>query len=184
MGRPKRNKPYDPAKPSPADRRATQFNQGIQNHVSPEEVDDPYEPGATIIVMRQTRDDPLGSLKSRRSISEAQYQGGRAFQFDFEAVERPAQAVDPSKPYVDCSRNPQPLSDSFSRSLVRLNVAHRELGIIGSALTHDVLIASMSFKEIAASRGLAGERWQKYFGMRFHECLDCLALVYGFAMRT
>ena len=180
MGRPKRNKPNDLK--TPHDRRATEFNQGILHHVSPEEVDDPYEPGATIIVMRQRRDDPLGSLKAHHSISEAQYQGGRAFQGDFECIERGAQAVDPSKPYVDCSRNPQPLSDAFSRSLVRLNRAHRELGQDGAKITQDVLIGRKTYSQIAASRGYTGERWERYFGMRFHECLNCLALVYGFVM--
>lgn len=180
MPRPKRYEPYNPNKPH--DRRATQFNKGVENHVAPEEVDDPYEPGATIIVMRQKRDDPLGSLKSCRSINSAQYEAGRAFQNDFETIERGAQAVDPSKPYVDCSRNPQPLSAAFSESLARLNKAERALGQDGSALTHDVLVSRKTYSQIATSRGLSGRRSEEYFGMRFRECLNCLAVVYGFAM--
>ena len=180
MGRPKRNKPFDPSAPVPHDRRATDLLRNAM--VSPILVDDPMEPGGQLVVMRSTRDDPLAGLHARHHIDEAQYQAGRAFQFDFETVERPAQAVDPSKPYVDCSRNPQPLSDAFSRSLVRLNRAHRELGQDGAKITQDVLIGRKTYSQIAASRGYTGERWERYFGMRFHECLNCLALVYGFVM--
>jgi len=181
MGRPKRAKPYNPAAPI-HDRRATSSNKGVQNHLQPDEIEDPFERGAIIVVMRQKRGDPLGALKVRRHISAAQYEAGRAFQDDFETIESPAQAVDPSKPYVDCSRNPQPLSGSFSRALMRLNHANRELGMIGSAIAHDVLVAGKGYDEIAADRGYSGERWEKYFGLRFREALDTLAICYGFAM--
>jgi len=65
--------------------------------------------------------------------------------------------------------------------VMRLNRAERALGADGSALTHAVLIAGQTVSQVARSRGLAGERWEKYFGLRFRECLDRLAVVYGFA---
>ena len=179
MGRPKRQKPNDLK--TVHDRRATSSNKGVEQYLQPEEVDDPYEPGATIIVMRQRRDDPLGSLKSHHSITEAQYQGGRAFQGDFECIERGAQAVDPSKPYVDCSPGPQGTSDAYSKALARLNVAHRALGMIGSALAHDVLIHGHGISELPALRGLVGRKWEDHFSSRFGECLDILAELWGFS---
>jgi hypothetical protein len=180
MPRPKRE-PYNPNKPH--DRRATAFSKGVANHVAPEEVDDPYEPGSTIIVMRQRRDDTLGNLKSRKHINDAQYEGGRAFQGDFETAERGPRAIDPSKEAVDGGLMPEPISEAQRKAVVRLNRAHRELGQEGSALVHDLVIRSWTYRQVAVARGLRGERWENYFGMRFHECLTCLAVVYGFSMR-
>ena len=50
------------------------------------EVDDPLglDPGDKIVTLRSLRNDPLARLHSRRQIDEAQFQGGRAFQNDWE----------------------------------------------------------------------------------------------------
>src|SRR5258706_15858376 len=54
------------------------------------EVDDPMalEPGEKIVTLRSIRNDPLARLHTHRQIDEAQYQGGRAFQDDWEKAER------------------------------------------------------------------------------------------------
>jgi len=67
------------------------------------EVDDllALEPGEKIVTLRSIRNDPLGRLHSHRQIDEAQYQGGRAFQNDWEKAEHGPQAVDPTREYVD-----------------------------------------------------------------------------------
>lgn len=150
--------------------------------VSAIEVDDPMEAGGTLIVMRSIRNDPLAGLHARHHIDEAQYQGGRAFQHDFETAERGPRAIDPSKEAVDGGLMPEPITEAQRKAVVRLSRAHGALGQDGSALTSDVLIHAKTYSMVAASRGLSGERWEKYFGMRFQECLDRLALVYGFAM--
>jgi hypothetical protein len=36
-------------------------------------------------------------------------------------------------------------------------------------------------EQIGQRRGLLGQRWIDYFARRFRECLDRLALLYGFA---
>lgn len=138
-------------------------------------------PGDKITAFRSMRDDPLARLHDRRQIDEAQYQGGRAFQYDFETAERGPQAIDPSKEFVDGGRLPEPITEQQRKAVLRLNRAERELGADGSAITHAVLIAGLTVSAIAKSRGLNGERWEKYFGMRFRECLDRLARVYGFS---
>ena len=150
--------------------------------MAPIEVDDPIEIGATLIVMRSTRNDPLAGLHARKSIDEAQYQGGRAFQHDFETIQAGPQAVDASQPYVDRSFRHRSMSDAFSGALARLKVADRELGQHGASLTRDVLIHGMTVQQIGVARGTGGEVELKYLGRRFRECLDCLAVVYGFAM--
>jgi len=179
MGRAKR-RPYDPGKVH--DRRATEFNRGIELHLSVVEVDDPYEVGAKILSVRSTRDDPLGGMLARRTIDDAQYHGGRAFQKDFEAAERGPQAVDPSKEFVDGGSFPEPITETQQKAAKRLAGVYRALGADGSALIHDVLIHRKTHSQIAFDRGFAGKSWEEYFGKRVHECLHRVSYVYGFAI--
>jgi nucleotide-binding universal stress UspA family protein len=177
MARAKRRQPYDPAV---HDRRTTDLLRNAQ--VAAIEVDDPMELGGKLMVMRSTRDDPLAELHARGQIDEAQYQSGRAFQEDFETAERGPRAIDPSKEAVDGGVMPEPITEAQRKAAKQLAVVYRALGQDGAALVHEVLVHGKGRKQIAEARGLSGERWEKYFGMRFRECLDCMALVYGFAM--
>ena len=147
------------------------------------EVDDPLglEPGDKIVALRSIRNDPLGRLHSHRQIDEAQYQGGRAFQNDWERAERGPQAVDPTREYVDGAQMREPITEAQRRAVLRLNRAERELGADGSALVHDVLVQGMTMEQVGERRGLRSQRWNDYFARRFKECLDRLALIYGFA---
>src|SRR5258705_11251100 len=99
MARAKRNKPHNPAKIH--DRRSRDLPRNAE--VAAIEVDDPFglEPGEKIVTLRSIRNDPLARLHTHRQIDEAQYQGGRAFQSDWEKAERGPQAVDPTRDYVD-----------------------------------------------------------------------------------
>jgi hypothetical protein len=178
MGRPKRYKPYDPTKVH--DRRTTDLLRNAQ--VVAIEVDDPLEIGGKLMVMRSIRNDPLAGLHARKYIDEAQYQGGRAFQHDFETAERGPRAIDPSKEAVDGGVMPEPITDAQKQAVVRLNRAERALGQNGAAIAHGVLIHGMTIEQIGVIRGAVSELELKYLGRRFRECLDCLALVYGFAM--
>jgi hypothetical protein len=147
------------------------------------EVDDPLglEPGDKIVALRSIRNDPLGRLHSHRQIDEAQYRGGRAFQSDWERAERGPQAVDPTREYVDGAQTREPVTEAQRRAVLRLNRAERELGADGSALVHDVLVQGMTMEQVGQRRGLRSQRWNDYFARRFKECLDRLALIYGFA---
>ena len=44
-----------------------------------------------------------------------------------------------------------------------------------------MLIRARTAKQIAAARGLTGQEWERYFAKRFWECLNTLAVVYGFS---
>lgn len=172
----RKGKPHDPSKPA-HDRRATDL---LRNAiVAPIEVDDPMEAGAKLIVMRSLRSDPLANLHARNCIDEAQYRAGRKFQSDFEAAERGPKAIDPSKEAVDGGQMPEPITEEQRRAAKSLAAAHRALGADGAALTHDVLIDSKTPLQISHGRGFSGEMWEKFFRMRFYECLDCLAKLYG-----
>jgi hypothetical protein len=163
------------------DRRSRDLPRNAQ--VVSVEVDDPLglEPGDKIVALRSIRNDPLGRLHSHRQIDDAQYRGGRAFQNDWERAERGPQAVDPTREYVDGAQMREPITEGQRRAVLRLNRAERELGADGSALVHDILVQGMSMEQVGQRRGLRSQRWNDYFSRRFRECLDRLALIYGFA---
>jgi hypothetical protein len=46
---------------------------------------------------------------------------------------------------------------------------------------HEILILGMTMEQISQRRSVRGQRWLDYFARRLRECLDRLALVYGFA---
>lgn len=179
MPRARRKKPHDPAKAY--DRRSPDLPR--HGEVATVEVDNPLaiEPGEKIVALRSIRNDPLGRLHSHHQIDEAQYRAGRAFQNDWERAERGPRAIDPTREYVDGGQMPEPITEGQRKAVLRLNRAERELGADGSALVHDVLVHGMSMEQIGERRGLRAQRWKDYFSRRFRECLDRLALLYGFA---
>lgn len=179
MPRAKRKKPHRLAKVH--DRRSHDLP--LNAEVAPIEVDDPLalEPGEKIVTLRSIRNDQLGRLHSHRQIDEAQYQGGRAFQNDWEKAERGPQAVDPTREYVDGVQTREPITEGQRKAVLRLGRVERELGADGAALVHEVLIVGLSMEQVGQRRGLQSQRWMDYFARRFQECLDRLALIYGFA---
>jgi hypothetical protein len=179
LARAKRNKPYNPAKVH--DRRSRDLLRNAE--VAAVEVDDPLglDPGDKIVTLRSLRNDPLGRMHSHHQIDEAQYQGGRAFQNDWEKAERGPQAVDPSREYVDGGQFREPITEGQRKAVLRLNRVERELGADGSALVHEILILGMTMEQISQRRAVRGQRWLDYFARRLRECLDRLAQVYGFA---
>ena len=179
MARAKRKKSHRPAKVH--DRRSRDLP--LNAEVAAIEVDDPLalEPGEKIVTLRSIRNDPLGRLHSHRQIDEAQYQGGRAFQNDWEKAERGPQAVDPSRDYVDGMQKREPITEGQRKAVLRLGRAERELGADGAVLVHEVLIMGLSMEQVGQRRNLLTQRWRDYFARRLGECLDRLALIYGFA---
>jgi len=166
------------------DRRSRDLPRNAE--VAPAEVDDPFglEAGDKIAVLRSVRSDPLGRLHSHRQIDEVQYQAGRAFQDDWERAERGPQAVDPGRDYIDGAQCREPITEGQRQAVLRLNRAERELGADGSALVHDVLVRGMTMEQVGQRRCLCTQRWKDYLSRRFRECLDRLALLYGFATET
>ncbi|MCK1710764.1 MULTISPECIES: hypothetical protein [unclassified Bradyrhizobium] len=179
MGRVRRNSSYKLAKIYDRRSRELPFN----GEVAEIEVDDPMalDSGDRIVALRSIRSDPLGRLHSHHQIDEVQYRGGRAFQSDWERAERGPQAVDPTREYVDGARTREPVTESQRQAVLRLNRIERELGTDGAALVHDVLVLGLTMDQIGQRRAVRTQRWRDYFARRFRECLDRLALIYGFA---
>lgn len=168
------------SKPGIHDRRSNDLVRGARTAAI--EVDDPYEIGGKIVTLRSVRNDPLAGLHSRGFIDEAQYQGGRAFQHDFETAERGPQAIDPSKEFVDGGKMPEPITEAMRKAVVRLNQVEKRLGQNGAALIRNVLIDRMTIDQICAARDLRTQRENDYIGKRVRECLNDLGKVYGFVM--
>ena len=179
MTRTKRSKSYRLAKVH--DRRSRDLPLNVETIEV--EVDNPLalDPGEKILALRSVRNDPLGRLHSHHQIDEAQYRGGRAFQSDWERAERGPQAVDPTRDYVDGARGREAVTESQRQAVLRLNRIERELGTDGAALVHDVLVLGLTMEQIGQRRAVRSQRWNDYFSKRLQECLDRLALIYGFA---
>jgi hypothetical protein len=179
VARARRNKSYKLANIYDRRSRELPFN----GEVAEIEVDNPLalDPGERIVALRSVRGDPLGRLHSHHQIDEAQYRGGRAFQSDWERAERGPQAVDPTREYVDGAGTREPVTESQRQAVLRLNRIERELGTDGAALVHDVLVLGLTMDQIGQRRAVRTQRWNDYFARRFRECLDRLALVYGYA---
>lgn len=177
----RKGKPYNPAAEVATlpDRQATDL---IRNaRVAPMDVEDPWEPGTKITVARSLRDDPLARLHVRDQIDDAQYNAGRRYQNDFYSAERGPRAIDPSKEAVDGGRSPEPITEHQWAAANRLISVHDDLGKSGTIVAQEVLVHGHNMAQIAERRGVRGERWERYYGMRFRECLDRLAISYGLA---
>jgi hypothetical protein len=100
--------------------------------------------------------DPLAEHFARGRINQAQFRAGREFQKHFGMAENGQGAAE------------------------WLGKAFRELGQDGSAVVQDVLIRSMTTRQISTSRGKTGLQWERFYARRVGECLNTLATVYGF----
>jgi hypothetical protein len=174
--------PYDPARNGPQvhDRRARDVNRGASGYIVEAEVDDPYEPGARISAVRSVRDDPLADHFARNHIDEAQYLAGREFQKWFGLAERGPRAMALAEA-VDGTPPRETLTDEQLKANKWLAKCYVELGRDGAALVRDMLISNLTTRQIAAARGMIGSDWERYFARRLFLCLDCLAVIFGFA---
>ena len=174
--------PYNPATHGPQvhDRRARDVNRGSAAHIVEAEVDDPYEPGAKISAVRSVRDDPLADHLARGHIDEAQFLAGREFQKHFQMAERGPRAMQIAEA-VDGSPPRETLTDEQLKAGKWLARCYRELGKDGSILVHDMLVHNRTSRQMAYARGMVGHDWEKYFSRRLWECLDTLAIVFGFS---
>ncbi len=149
------------------------------------EIDDPYalEMGDKIVAFRSLRDDPLARMHVAKQIDDAKYQGGRAWQADYEATEiGGASAIDPTKEAVDGGKPPEMFTDHKQRATANLTRAARKLGAFQESIVRDVLAQRMFPNEVAIARGFSSQREIDHYSWLFRQSLEILAVVYGFAM--
>jgi len=153
----------------------------INSVVAMVEVDDPYEKGSRIAVLRSVRDDPLARLQCRGHIDQALYVAGRAWQADYESAEiGSVGAIDPGKEAVDGKQLPEMLTEKQQLAMRRLARDDKALGQEGAILIRRVLVTGLTFEQIGAERGDTGQFMLKYLGRRFREALETLAEIRGF----
>jgi hypothetical protein len=166
---------------TPHDRRATDVLHNAK--VAPVVADDPYEPGAKVTVLRSLRDDPLAAMHHAKQIDQAQFIAGRHWQRVFELAQGGGmRAVDLSSERVDGGGIAQAtISDAQIRAFGDLAKAMSALGQEGESLVKDFLGRGWTLTDIAARRGAVSERERGYIGWRLRECLNTLAVVFGYA---
>lgn len=159
------------------DRRSTDTLAAGQ--YAPIEVDDPYEHGEKLVVLRQLRNDPLARLHSHHQIDDAQYHAGRAYQRDWEVAERGARAIDPTKEAVDGGQLPEPITDRQAKARKRLTEVHAVLGRRMTAVLQAVLIERKTMEKLTGSDSQAV---LKQHGGMLRIALDELAVFYKLAL--
>lgn len=165
------------------DRRATELPKGVIPAVV--DVRDPYDDvGGMITVIKNIRGDTLGELKARGQIDDAMYAAGLEWQRHYEnAAIGALKAANPMKEPVDGGGViADVLTDKQRIAVKRMAIADRDLGLLGRALVMDVLGRGLTIQAAAAERGATSEVDKKFWGKRFRECLQTLAVTYGYAM--
>ena len=96
-------------------------------------------------------------------------------------VKRAVEAVAAASPRVSLVLKADIRPGYTGQLTAKVERIERELGADGIVLVHEVLVLGMTMEQVGQRRGLRGQRWKDYFARRFQECLDRLALIYGFA---
>ena len=157
------------------DRRAQELP--INAMVAPVEIDDPYEPGAKIVALQSLRDSPLNYMRARGQIDEAQYNAGKKLQEFYERAEIGGlRAIDPTREAVDGGRIAETLTESVQEAIQQVIALERVLGTEGAALARHVLCYGYGITQCAQMRGMTGQLYTKYVGIRFREVLETLAV--------
>ncbi|MEY9806966.1 hypothetical protein [Bradyrhizobium elkanii] len=176
----RKKQPFNPAH----DRRAQDLLRNAQ--VAPAEVDDPYEQGGKLLVLRSTRDDPLAEMLARGQITECDFAAGRHWQWAFESAEIGSVCgIDPSKEAVDGGRMNDPISDRRDRAGRELKRARDRLGASNWLVTV-VLGTRKSLIEVAKETAGKNSHEGIYRALRaeFHKALETLAIVFGYTNLT
>jgi hypothetical protein len=160
------------------DRRSTDtIRAGVYDQI---EVDDPYEAGGKILVFRQRRHDTLAYLHAHHRIDDAQYDAGRAYQRDYEAAERGARAIDPTKERVDGGLGIDPLPVKQMAARNKLVAIERVLGRRVVRIVQAILVHGSTIESVSASQDRSAT---EFTGRMFRGGLEELAVEYGFSQR-
>jgi hypothetical protein len=146
-------------------------------------VDDPYEWGGQIAVLRSLRDDPLARLLVRQQISDIQYKAGRLWQADYEAAEiGSARGIDPAKDQVDGGRFAELNTDRRLAASDRLKKDRRALGQLGELIIADVLGRGLMIRQAVEMRGFSDKASLEFYGRLFRESLNTIAELRGLVL--
>jgi hypothetical protein len=161
-------------------RTAAPFNAETVDRTVP----DPYSTtGGKIVVTASLRDDALGALYARRQIDEAQYRAGMMLLGWFDLAEvGSVQAIDPGKEAVDGrGQYVEPITDRMIDAGRKLAHVRNVLGQVGYDLCRTIIGEGATIETVAARAGNASKHAKEFWGKRFRECLQTLAVALGAA---
>lgn len=147
-------------------------------------VENPYEQGRSVVVTASLRGDPLARLFARKQIDECQYEAGRYVQGLFEATSLGSvHSIDPLQEAVDGGGGGtgEPITDRHLKAGKALQRARLTLGARSYELMRAVLSERQFIEQIAGNSGLVGNIAIRSLSRRFQDCLDELAVLFGFA---
>ena len=182
----RKGKPFNPSL-GVHDRTVSERDRLRNAQLAAAEVDDPFEEGGKILVMRSTRNDPVADMKARGHLTECEYQTARHWERAYEHAEiGGVPAMDFSKEAVDGGSIREVLTDRQTKAMKELRLARNALGDAGNYLIVQVLGTKMTLMQVCQQRtnGAVGDSVYKYTRRRFHECLGTLAVLFGYAMPT
>ncbi len=161
------------------DRKATSIGKGVIPAVC--EVPDPYDDaGGKITVVRNLRGDTLAYLRDRKQIEEHQYIAGRHWQRIYEASTGTVPAMDTTKEPVDGGAAVSDgLTDKRRVATKALLAADLVLKPERAYIMRHIAGTGITLAQAASNRGISA----KTMGIKFRECLDLLAVEFGYADR-
>lgn len=164
------------------DRRATDLPGRSGDYVDITVADPWSSDGGRISSKQNVRHDPLGRMGARHQIDAAQLAAGRRWQADYDrsggglrtnfASDAPVSGGGEAKDQIN---------DQMVDAYARLKATRGVLGVGGFQLIEQIAGMGLSVAEAAADRGLITKSEIEYLGRRFRECLETLAIHYGYA---
>lgn len=148
------------------------------------EIDDPIS-GDRVVALRSVRDDPIADMLARGHIDQCEFETARHWQRAYEGAEiGGARGIDPSKEAVDGGCPREVLTDRQVRATKELKQAREELGTAGNWLIVSVLGTKKTLEVVAWEwrRAPPGSATYRYIARRFHECLQALSELFGYAL--
>jgi hypothetical protein len=144
--------------------------------IAPADVDDPFEKGAKLRVVRNLREHPIAFLEAKGVLSTSQVIAADTFRKKWEATQRGNQAIDYSKTRVDGGKLSDPLSERVQEAVSWLNLAARYpgIGVVGFAILVSVCGEGRGIAETAKRHNKTGPRGEGYISSRLCEALDAL----------
>lgn len=160
------------------------YNGGLE--LAPVVVDDPFEKGEQLIVMKNTRTHPLDHLLARGHINVVQFTAGNSFLAIYEQAEiGGAGAIDYSATKVDTSFVHRGIPEGTAEAVMSLAQLSRALGRRGYAMCCKVIGARLGLHDYAGQidrSGLPSHRTKLFVHDYFRSVLDDLADHFGSAV--
>lgn len=131
------------------------------------------------------RDDPVGQMHKRGQLgrgpeADARLKAARRWEVLYDqATIGGANGIDLTREYVDGGRFETPDTDKRLKAADTLARLRKTLGIVGDSVVTLVLGEKMTIVQVTERFGHSGQKAYRFYGARFRECLDLLALELG-----